>query len=82
MDTRQLAIKAVLSEEIDNYLDRELGGGNLHIVLEDFNFEVENIKFCYQACLDNDDVQGAIICEFLLKLDDPEQFLRNKFSVR
>jgi hypothetical protein len=73
---KQRATEIVLASYIKDYLESNWGGGNLHIVLDDLNFERENIEFCYKEALDNDDVPGALICEKLLEMEDPDAFLK------
>lgn len=58
---------------LHQYMDRELGGGNLHIVLEDGNLEDHHIEWCIQNALDEMDGDAAIIGNWLLKLTEEER---------
>lgn len=55
------------------YMERELGGGNLHIVLEDGNLEDNHIQYCIQSALDEMDGDGAVLGNWLLKLTPEER---------
>lgn len=55
------------------YGERNMGWGNLHVVLEDGNLEDENIKYCLQSALDDLDGDGAVIANWLLKLSEEER---------
>ncbi len=55
---------------ISNYLDTFHAGGNLHIVLEDGNFDDDSIVFCKRRCRKAGDAFGVVICGELLSYEE------------
>ena len=43
-------------------------GGNLHIVLDDDNYDDESINFCEQACIKSNDEKGKELCKLLREI--------------
>ena len=50
-------------------------GGNLHIVLDDFNWDDEDIKYCMGECMQDSDEYGYTLCTMLLELTEAEREL-------
>lgn len=44
-------------------------GGNLHIVIDDYNVEDSDVLFCMEQCKKNNDYLGLEICERLMEME-------------
>lgn len=57
-------------------------GGNLHIILEDFNTCDSSIIFCYRECKLKKDYLGMLICSklYFISEDDREQAIKTIYS--
>jgi hypothetical protein len=42
-------------------------GGNLHLVLEEPNYDDDSVRYCMFACVDRGDVEGSILALTLLE---------------
>ena len=49
-------------------------GGSLHIVLEDQNWDIGSIHFCFNYATDKGDQVGALLADFLSRM--PEKYLK------
>jgi hypothetical protein len=63
-------VEAILSALILAYYEKpeNVVGGNLHIVLDDFNIRDGDIDFCLKQAEDNGDGDGVLIARLLLAL--------------
>lgn len=54
-------------------------GGLLHILLDDDNYDDDDIAYCWKECIQNPEREeskiGQLICEEYMKLDMPERRL-------
>lgn len=48
-------------------------GGNLHIVLEDPNYEDDHVRFCIARAQDDEDADGAAIAKKLLLMSKTQR---------
>lgn len=72
LNEHQLSIVNLLYCLVDHYYE-EMGnstGGPLHIVLDDYNYEDDSIKHCFQTCQEINDPFGMAICETLMLLPE------------
>ena len=53
---------------IDSYLKSYPTGGNLHLVLDNDNYDNYSIEFCLIQCIEQNDNKGKDICKHLLTL--------------
>ncbi len=63
----------VLRTLIDTYYEDYGAGGNLHIVLDDDNYENENIISCLKDCVKGNDYIGITIGKLLLEFNEEER---------
>lgn len=54
--------------EFSRYLSKEPCWGALHIVLDDFNYEDENVESCVQWARENRDAEGERLGLILLNM--------------
>lgn len=72
LNEHQLSIVNLLYCLTDYYYE-DMGnsaGGALHIVLDDYNYEDESIKHCFETCKAINDPFGMAICETLMLLPE------------
>jgi hypothetical protein len=62
-----------LHELIRIYQSKHSAGGNLHIILEDLNDDVEDANFCLRIALEDKDYLGAHIAQQLANLGSKEK---------
>jgi hypothetical protein len=57
-------------------------GGNLHIVLDDYNLEDHFVEFCLKRAKEDNDPKGVEICKELLKLSflERNRLFRGRFG--
>lgn len=60
-------------------LENCCAGGHLHILLDDGNYDDDDILWCKQSCLDNiqdeESTIGILICDELLKMSMDERHI-------
>lgn len=48
-------------------------GGNLHIVVDDLNYEKHHVEWCRNLALEKQDADGVFLCDALLTFSDEER---------
>ena len=66
-----LNIKELVAEYDE--IPENICGGNLHIILDDFNVEDSSIIACYEFSKENKDYLGMLICSKLMGIDESER---------
>lgn len=87
-DNKTQQTKFIASTLIEKYYDQEDcgAGGSLHIVLDDYNTDKEDIEFCADWCLTKHEVvdeMGLMICKLLLTLskEDVDDVVNNFYEI-
>lgn len=66
-----LNIKDLVSEY--DSIPENICGGNLHIMLDDFNVDDSSTMSCYEWAKENKDYLGMLICSKLMSIDESER---------
>ncbi len=68
---------------LEKYYLTDPTGGSLHIILDDGNYGKENVQFCLECSIKNNDFWGEQIAKLLLEFNDEEhiQIIEKRWEI-